>query len=177
MPVVDSEMIPPSTINHIYVPLVFDEPVLNKGPPHCIEGAPGHAVELFDALFVPFVQVLDDVKQPTSFIIRREFAVVLLCVKIIPVLVRFSGRRRVQRIDPYTMLRKVRPEVLPIPIVRVLEEQDRVDDISSEQQRLVRGNRGRDPAEPRVADEDSGEEEGSVAVQLRSAGQRWAVNT
>jgi hypothetical protein len=75
-------------------------------------------------------------------IIRRELAVVLLCENKISVRICVSGRRRVHRGDPNTVLGEIRPKVLPITIILILEEQDRVDDVASEQQRLVCGNRG-----------------------------------
>jgi hypothetical protein len=55
MPVKDSEMIPPGTINHVDITLFFDEPVLDEGPPHCIKRSLGHIAELFDTLFVSLV--------------------------------------------------------------------------------------------------------------------------
>jgi hypothetical protein len=157
-------MIPPRAINHVYVSLVFDQPVLNKGPPYRIESAPGHTVELFYTLFVPLVQILDDTEQAASMTIRRELAVVLLCNDKISARVCFSGRRGVHSRDPNTTLCEIGPEVLPVSVIPILEEQDRVDDVTSEQQRLVCGNGGRDAAEPRIANEDRREEEGSVTV-------------
>jgi hypothetical protein len=59
-------MIPPCAINDVYVPLVLDEPVLNKGPPDRVESASGHTVKLFYTLFMPLVQMLDDTEQPAS---------------------------------------------------------------------------------------------------------------
>jgi hypothetical protein len=142
MSIKDGEMIPPCAINHVNVPLAFDKPVLNKGPPYCIKSAPGHTVELFYTFFVPLVQILDDAEQSASMIIRREFAIVLLRDKKISARFCFSGRRRVHCGDPDTMLRKIGPKVLPITVILILEEQDRVDNIASEQQRFVCRNRG-----------------------------------
>jgi hypothetical protein len=48
-------MIAPGTINHVHIPLIFDEPVLDKGPPNCIERATGHTVELFETLLMPLI--------------------------------------------------------------------------------------------------------------------------
>jgi hypothetical protein len=101
-------MIPPGTINHVHTPLVFDESVLDKGPPHCIERAPGHTVKFFDALLVPLVQMIDNTEEPASIIIRNEFAVVLLCDSKISPRVHFSGGRGVNCGDLDAMLRKVR---------------------------------------------------------------------
>jgi hypothetical protein len=134
-------MIPPCAINHIYIRLVFDKPVLNKGPPYCIESAPWHTVEFFYPFFVLLVQIFDDAEQPARTIIRRELAVILLRDNEILASVCFSGRRGVHCGDPNTVLSKIRPKVLPITVILILEEQDRVDNVASEQQRLVCGNR------------------------------------
>ncbi len=118
-----AEMIPPCAINHVYFPLVLDEAVLNKRPPYCIESAPGHTVKLFYALFVPHVQILDDIGQTASMmIIRCEIAVVLLCDDKISPLVGFSGRMGVHREDSNTMLCEIWPEVLPVTVILILEE-------------------------------------------------------
>jgi hypothetical protein len=62
-------MIPPCAINHVYVPLVLGEPVLNKGPPDCIESTLGHTIQLFYTLFMLLVQMFDDTEQPASMMI------------------------------------------------------------------------------------------------------------
>jgi hypothetical protein len=135
-------MVPPCAINHIYVPLVFDEPVLDKGPPHGIKSAPGHTVELFYTLFVPLIQIIDDAEQPASMILRDEIAVVLLRCYKISARVCFSGRRGVHCGDLNTMLCKIWLKVLPVTVIVILEEQDRIDNVATEQQSLVCGNRG-----------------------------------
>lgn len=149
MSIEDSEMIPPCAINHVYVPLVIDESVLNKGPPDCIESTPGHSVKLFYALLMPLVQMLDDTEQPASMmIIRRELSVVLVGDNKISSRVRFAGRREVHCGDFNTMLCEIWPKVLPVTVVLILEEQDRVDNVPSQQQRLICRNCGGDAAEP-----------------------------
>jgi hypothetical protein len=125
-------MVPPCAINHIYIPLIFDEPMLNEGPPNCIKSAPGHGIELFYTLFVPLVQILDDTEQPARVILRRELAVVLFRNKKISACVCFSGRRGIHCGDLNTMLCKIWPKVFPVTVIRILEKQDRVDNVASE---------------------------------------------
>lgn len=62
------------------------------------------------------------------------------------------------------MFCEIWPKVLPVTVVLIFEEQDRVDNVTSQQQRLICRNCGRDAAEPRVTDEDRREEEGSITL-------------
>ena len=55
-----SKMIPPYAINRVYVPFVFDEPVLYKRPSYIIKRAQRHAMLLSYTCFMPLVQMLDD---------------------------------------------------------------------------------------------------------------------
>ena len=132
MSVEHSEVIPPCAIDHIHVPLVFEEAVLDERPPYRIESALGHTVELFDPLIMPLIQMLDNAKEPASIIIRRERPVVILCDNKFFAYVRFSRRRGVHSKGLDAMLGKVRLEVFPVTVIRIFEEQDRVDDVAPE---------------------------------------------
>lgn len=52
------------------------------------------------------------------------------------------------------MLCEIWLKILPVTVVLILEDQDRVDNVTSQQQGLVGRNCGRDATEPRVTDED-----------------------
>jgi hypothetical protein len=62
----DSEVIPPRTVDYIYVPFMLDEPVLDKRPPHRIERAPWHSLEFVYPSVVLLVKILDDTNEPAS---------------------------------------------------------------------------------------------------------------
>src|SRR6266702_2544089 len=119
----DSEVIPPRYVDDIYVPFMLDKPMLDKRPPHRIERASRHGLEFFYSPIVPLVEILDDINKPANTtIIGRNLAIVVFCDDEVMGRVRFPGRRGGYRGDPDAVFCEIGLEVLPIPVVVVLEE-------------------------------------------------------
>jgi len=139
----DRKVVSPSTVDYIYVRLVLDKPVLDKRPPDRIESALRHGLELFYSSVVLLVKILDYTEQPIIMtVIRRNLVIIVFHGDEIVAWVRYPGRRGAYRSDPDAMFREIGLKILPISVIVVFEEQDRLHTIAPEQQRLVCGNCG-----------------------------------
>ena len=76
----------------------------------------------------------------------------------------------------HAALRKVRPQVLAVAIITVVEEEHSVYYVPSEKQGFVRGNGSRYSTELGVSDQDRREEERPIAVRLCRPRQGGAMN-
>jgi hypothetical protein len=63
-----------------------------------------------------------------------------------------------------------------VAVVRVLEEEDGVNNVPTQEEALVGGDRGRDAAEFGVADKNCGQEERAVSFGLCGTGKGGTVD-
>jgi hypothetical protein len=82
---------------------------------------------------MPLLQMLDDTEQP-GVIVGRKLTVVFLRGENISTRIRFSRRRVFHCSDLDAMLCKIRPEIFPVAVILVFEQQNRVDNVASEKQ-------------------------------------------
>lgn len=85
--------------------------------------------------------------------------------------------RVVDDADPDAALLEPPLKVLVVGVVRLAEDEDGVDVVATQEERLVGRDRGRDAAELGGCDEDGGRKEGAEGVELRGARERRRVNT
>lgn len=169
--------------------------MLHERPPDTVECSARHGRDVCETKGVLGIEVCEDAVDRTWTRVggRRggrgregaERVVIRLHAPRILLLITRSPRRLRHRLHQHPLasfpsstdgipLKPVLQKAL-IPIIRVLEQQDRRDVVSSYYQALVCGYSRGYPAEAGVGDEDCREPEGAVGVCLREGGERWGV--
>ena len=165
------------TVYNSHLVFIFHESMLYKWLPNSIEGTAWHRFYFLQMLGVARVQVVYDIIDGVGILLvirgrapRNNRVVIFfsLC-KVGSNIGKHRRWTRWTRNSEYVhaALRKVRPQVLTVAIMTVVEEEHSVRDVPSEKQGFVRGNGGRYSAELGVFNQDRQEEERPIAVWCR----------